>query len=203
MAKQRETQDFEDRLLAQIRGKEAGPLGYDSYINYSRGAPKPEKPVSEMTIGEVLQFQRKLLNSGMPSSAVGAYQIVSGTLRDSIRYLKLGPADKFDQDTQERIAREYLLRAKRPKGYSIDDYKEGKISKEDFAWSLSTEWASLPVLDERVRKTDDGGVKISRGQSFYRGVNINKSLFEGDELDKWDPFLASGAGEPKTDSEEN
>jgi len=201
MAAARETSSFEDKLLERIRGKEAGSLGYDSYINFSKGAPAPEKPVSEMTLSEVFQFQTKLLGAGMPSSAVGGYQIVRSTLRDAVHALKIDPFEKFTPELQERIAREYLLRKKRKKGYSIDDYMEGRISKEDFAWSLSTEWASLPVLDERVRHTDTGSVNISRGQSFYRGVNINKSLFKGPELDEWDAFLAQGQS-PETNEGE-
>ena len=203
MAGNREEADFEDKLLAKIRHKEAGSLGYDSYINFNYGAPKPPKPVSQMTFAEVFDFQSQLLRSGMPSSAVGGYQIIKKTLKGAMRSLGLKLDDTFDEDTQERIAREYLLRAKRKKGFSIDDYMEGKISKEDFAWSLSTEWASFPVLDERVRHTDSGPINISPGQSFYRGVGSNKALFKGNQLTEYSTFLDSGVSQEVIASDED
>jgi hypothetical protein len=170
-----EDEGFESVLLSQIRRREAGRWGYDSWAHRgsTRSPTAPVKPLTQLTVDEVLEWQR---NGG---SAAGGYQIIRTTLTSAKRFMGLTGAETFDRDMQDRIARDYLLRGKRR--VPIDKFLSGKATREAFANDLAREWAALPVVTPQVRKTKGGNINISPGQSFYRGVSTNKALFGVDE----------------------
>jgi muramidase (phage lysozyme) len=114
-------------------------------------------PLTKMTIAQVYQLQRDMLNSGKESSAVGRYQYVGGTLREMVQALRLDPnTTLFDEATQDKIAIADMRRR-----CGLDAWLSGKMSDEDFLNKLSKVWASIP-------NTTTGG-------SFYAGVGSNKA----------------------------
>lgn len=111
---------------------------------------------TNMSVGQVLDWQAQQLNKpGNVSSAVGKYQFVRSTLRGLVNELGIDPSTQFTPELQDKLATALLYRR------GLKDYEDGKISKEQFAYNLSQEFASLP--------------NPKTGRSFYDGDGINYS----------------------------
>lgn len=79
----------------------------------------------------------------------------------------------FSPDLQDRMGYHLLKR----RGYAA--FIAGKITRSEFGKRLAQEWASLPVLVPMK------GAKrlINRGQSYYAGDGVNKSLTKPEQLE--------------------
>ena len=181
-----EPSSFEEELLQFIRKLESRD-DYNSYFGKGTKAEKiqPPKPISEMTLGEVLEYQNMVRKAGGTSTAVGAYQIIQKTLKQLMRDMNLREDDVFDEALQDKMALKLLERR------GLEKFKSGKLSLEKFGENLAKEWASLPVLAPTKRR----GIEIQPGQSYYKGVGSNKSLVKSDELEKYKSLLALGMEE--------
>lgn len=101
------------------------------------------------------------------NKAVGMYQIQRDTALDMLRREGLESSKfKFDAAGQDKLF-ELLLKHRG----KIEDYKAGKISKEQFAKNLASVWAGLPAGEH--------------GKSMYQGVGGNKAHIT------WNQFLAA------------
>ncbi|GAA5665135.1 hypothetical protein Brsp07_03638 [Brucella sp. NBRC 14130] len=149
-------------LLDFIGGVEA-PRGYD--VIYGNNQDKLPKPITQMTLGELVDAQASFTKR-FKSSASGRYQFMRDTLQDLSRELGLRGTQIFDANLQDRLAYHLLKR----RGY--DDYVAGKITRTEFGKRLAQEWASLPVL----AATKGAHRDLKRGQSYYSGDALNKSL---------------------------
>ena len=118
----------------------------------------PKRPITTMTIGEVLDWQDSI-DKKYRSEAAGAPQILEDTLRGLWKEAGLQLSSLFDEKGQRKLA-EALLRRR-----GLIAYMEGKISTETFAKNLAHEWASLPLVS---------GPRKGRG--VYDGDGLNKSL---------------------------
>lgn len=116
----------------------------------------PSKPLTEMTVGEVMRVQES--NFGNNGGAAGAGQIKHGTFETLINNKVLSESDVFDEATQRR-AHEFLLNRR-----GLDKYRMGDISAEEFGNRLAKEYASFPVLTGE-----------DRGKSYYAGKADNKA----------------------------
>ena len=157
-----------DPLLSLIREKEARG---DYNIVYSgiRKADRPKKPITTMTVAEVLAWQDSI-DPKYQSEAAGAYQVMEDTLRQLVRSGAVDIAAKFDEQTQDEIAKILLDRR------GLSDYVTGRISTEKFANQIAMEWASMPVVTPVVRKIGKKTVTIQPGASYYDGDGLNRSL---------------------------
>ena len=135
----------------------------------SEGAPS-KAPLTDMTLQEVLNYQTQMIKSGKyPSSAVGKYQIIKGTLQDGIKALKLNLNDKFDEKMQDKLYEEWLIGKKRT---AVRDYISGKSDDLNAAMiDMAKEFASFPVpMDMK------GASRVVKaGESFYADVAGNKA----------------------------
>lgn len=112
--------------------------------------------LTNMTINQVLDWQKNYVRSGSPSSAAGRYQFLSTTLEGLKKEMHLTGNEKFDESMQDRLATRLLERR------GLNDFMSGKISQDQFMKNLSMEWASLPKDDS--------------GRSYYAGDGLNKAL---------------------------
>ncbi len=128
---------------------------------------RPAKPLTEMTIGEVLAWQDKI-DPHYPSEAAGRYQILEDTLRGLYEFVGLYPDDLFNEENQDELAIGLLRRR------GLFDYLDGRITAEKFANGIAKEWASLPCVS---------GPK--KGRSYYGGDGLNRALADVE------PFLAA------------
>lgn len=124
---------------------------------------RPPKPLTTMTISEVLAWQDSI-DARYQSEAAGRYQIMEDTLRgpDQRRALwneaGLTLSTVFSEGTQDKLATQLLKRR------GLMEYLDGKIDAVQFANNLAKEWASLPVVS---------GPK--KGRSHYAGDGLNKA----------------------------
>lgn len=143
-------------LLNVIGGAEA-PAGYNQVYGGIKGADRPPKALTSMTVNEVLAWQDSI-DSRYNSEAAGRYQIMEDTLRDQVRQGVVGGNELFNENTQDRLAENLMKRR------GLDDYRAGRISANTFANNLSKEWAGLPVAT---------GSKA--GKSYYDKYNGNSA----------------------------
>lgn len=129
---------------------------YESRGNYNvilGGETVPE--LTKMTLNQVHEYQRQMVQSGKESSAVGRYQYIRKTLRDTAAQMRLDPNTTiFDQKTQDAIAT-YTLRS-----IGLDRWLNGQLSDEDFLNNVAKIWAGIPN---------------TAGISAYQGVGSNKA----------------------------
>ena len=146
-------------LLGLIQSAEAGQAGFDSV--YSGRTVEPPKPVSTMTVAEVMDYQEKLRSSGSASTAVGAFQTIQDTLAGAVVDLGLQPDALFDETTQTQIAMHLMEKR------GLSSFLSGDLPAEDFIRNLSQEWAGLPGTD---------------GKSYYAGDGLNASTVQLQDL---------------------
>lgn len=152
------------KLLDFIGDIEA-PRGYGTI--YGNKQHQLKKPLTEMTLAEVQGAQGGWSKTN-GSSASGRYQFMKATLSGLRIELSLSGSQKFDADLQDRLGYHLLKR----RGYAA--YMNGSIDRAEFGKRLAQEWASLPVLES----CKGAHRQIMRGQSYYAGDGLNKSLVD-------------------------
>jgi muramidase (phage lysozyme) len=151
------------RHLLDFIGDIEAPRGYDTI--YGNNQAKLAKPVTRMSIAEVIALQPSW-TARFGSSATGRYQFMRATLQGLVTELRLTGAELLDRDMQDRLGFHLLKR----RGY--EQFVDGKINVVEFGKRLAQEWASLPVLAD----TRGAHREVKRGQSYYAGDGLNKSL---------------------------
>lgn len=114
---------------------------------------------TDMSIAEVLEWQRQFVEDGYPSNAVGRYQIIRPTLLGLVEELNLDTSQMFSPTLQDKLAIALMER----RG-SISFIKR-ELSVEEFAHNLSKEWAALPQV-----------TGSRSAESYYAGDGLNKAL---------------------------
>lgn len=127
----------DDAAVARSNGK--FDSGYDvTYQNNRFGTPS--KPVSQMTLDEVHQYQQQMLadpDNKAHSSAVGKYQIVGRTMRGLQREMGLDGSEVFSPELQDRMARRLI------EENGLKAYQAGKINPQQFQDGLAKQWDSI------------------------------------------------------------
>lgn len=141
-------------LIAQREAGTSGPAAYSVVYKNGKDLPPP-KPITEMTLNEVLEYQaagKKIADS--PAFPVGKYQIVRSTLLDLMNKMELSPEAKFTPELQESMAD--LLLARR-------GTKPSELRKE---------WEGLKgVSDEAIREAS--GTPSEKPVGLKRAGNID------------------------------
>jgi len=148
----------EDMIVSLIKRFEAGKAGYDSVWHGSKH-PLPKSPTA-MTICEVRDWQLRA-RKFQKSTAIGLYQIVGGTLRETIAKMGVDCDHLFDAKMQDRIGLALLY------GRGWAEFKAGKMTVQDFAYELAGEWAAFPAPYGK-----------HKGKSRHRGIAGNRHLIE-------------------------
>lgn len=159
------------RPLLSLIGKVESNDNYNAHFGNSQNS---KVKFTDMSIADVLKWQKDFVAEGSPSSAVGRYQIINGTLEGLVNQLGLNTDQKFDAPTQDAMAIALLERR------GSIAYVNQELSKEDFAANLAKEWAALPKV-----------VGSNPEQSYYAGDGLNKSRVAPQEvLNAIDPIEA-------------
>lgn len=143
--------------------KQGVSSGYDVVVWQASKIYPPVKPITTMTVFEVLNWQKEAITKtkqlyGNGYSAAGRYQVIRKTLQS----LDVNSDALFDKETQDVIGVMLLYR----RGW--DKWVKGELSTEVFADNLSKEWASLPYHTDR---------------SYYdKDVHGNRSLVSRKEV---------------------
>lgn len=159
---------LEDLMVRFVHRFEAPAKGYDA-VWHKNKHPLPRIP-TQMTVCEVRTWQLEAREI-QASTAIGAYQIVGGTFRETLEQLGLGCDVLFDKATQDMFGLALLYKRGWP------DFVEGTLPLEDFAYELAGEWAAFPAPYGK-----------NKGYSRHRGVAGNKHQVE---LPEFIEFLKS------------
>ena len=158
-------------LLDFIGNKES--RGYDDmWRPIIRAGKQPSKPLTQMTIQEILDWQESI-DSKFGSEAAGRYQILEDTLRGynnqrpqdapgNPLYARAGlsTSDLFSPINQDKLAAALI------EGRGLSRFLNGTITREEFANNLAAEWASLPLVSGP-----------NTGKSYYAGDSVgNQAL---------------------------
>lgn len=120
---------------------------------------------TDMTIDEVLAWQKEYVAIGAISNAVGKYQIISPTLEGLVRQLSLDRSTLFNEATQDKLAIALIERR------GAKDFAKNKLSAEQFAANLAQEWAALPRITGQ-----------NASSSYYASDGVNKAHISPKEI---------------------
>jgi muramidase (phage lysozyme) len=130
-----------------------GPLldliasGEGSYDSMYPSENYPE--VLKMSIDELVAFQKEKKKDGRASAAVGRYQMLHPDTYAENAGLKT--TEIFTPANQDKMAAAYIENKRGGK-----DWREGKISDEEFGYKLAAEWAALKQPNGVGRYDKDG-----------------------------------------------
>lgn len=124
--------------LLDLLGRAEG-AGYDTIVGYVRKEDYPSRPITTMTVDEVLAWQDSI-DPKYDSEASGRYQVIEDTLRGLKASGVVSGSELFNPATQDKIAVALL------KIRGLNRFLDGSINAEQFGDNLSFEWASLPIM---------------------------------------------------------
>jgi len=128
---------------AQAHGLQSGyDVTYD-YGHYSN----TDVPLTQMTLGQVIDLQDQMVANGSPSSVVGRYQFRQQNLMALQDQLGLDDSVLFTPELQDQMANALLNRR------GLEQFLAGNITETQFQTNLSDEWASIadPELNGNSR----------------------------------------------------
>ncbi|KEP71516.1 hypothetical protein DL1_00420 [Thioclava dalianensis] len=142
--------------ILDVIGRAEAPGGYDTV--YAGSKVRPSRPITTMTVSQVMDWQRSSIAAGSVSSAAGRYQIIYKTLRSLVSRGVLSAGELFNASAQDRAAHSLI------QGRGLSDYQSGNISAQQFGNNLAKEWAGLPVVSGS-----------NAGRSYYDGYAGNSA----------------------------
>ena len=168
--------------LLDFIGDIEAPEGYDTIFGNRQG--NLPVPLTHMTYGNIIDAQANWGNKTWvrsnwghktASSAAGRYQFMRATLQDIAKEVRsIDGKTIFSSGLQDRLGYYLLLR----RGYA--EFIAGKLNLVQFGRNLAQEWASFPVLSDTKGQHRD----VTRGQSFYAGDGLNKSLIKPEQVEQ-------------------
>ena len=198
------TQNSVTPLLDFIGNKES--KGYDDISGLVSQSRYPTRPLTEMTIQEVLDWQESI-DASQNSEASGRYQIMEDTLRGYNNDKTVGPGsplytrsglssgDLFSPVNQDKMATVLLEQR------GLTRFLNGTLTREQFANNLASEWASLPLVTGenagRSKYAGDtaGNRALTTVQEFLTAIDAVKAENNRyiNEALPGDPTITSGA----------
>jgi len=133
--------NYIDGYDAVNHGTGGGSTILGSNLNYKFEG----KRLRELTIGKVMELQKKIPGKDRSLFATGRYQIIPDTLRFAVGDAGLTKQDLYNEINQDKLGLTLIMGNKRP---PLRDYLLGKHSDIRAATlSFAQEWASLPDPD--------------------------------------------------------
>jgi muramidase (phage lysozyme) len=174
-------------ILDTINLAESARDGYEAIHSKVPQRDRPSKPLSSMTVQEVLDWQSRLIATGRvglgreyPSVAAGKYQFINETLQRMVDKGYANPNDLFNEQTQDNLAVGLMT-----EDGGLDSWLNGTMSNNQFGNRLAGIWAGLPNLS--------GALK---GKSTYGGDGENSARISegtliaaiGNTRSRWNEF---------------
>ncbi|GCE65702.1 hypothetical protein OMCYN_01648 [cyanobiont of Ornithocercus magnificus] len=132
--------------------------GYTAYGSGNSAAGDLDKPITSMTIGEVIERQKSEL------WAVGRYQFIPTTLLETLPYTGLSADDLFDERAQDIFA---LTRARLRVGMPGGDTAKGLVN----------EWRGLKFATAEEK---DEMLRIINAEPMLNPINLLPQLLESE-----------------------
>ncbi len=122
-------------LIGQAEG-----AGYDTIFGGISKSDYPPKPLTALTVNEVLAWQDSI-DSKYNSEASGRYQIIEDTLRGLKNNGIVSGGALYNSATQDVLAIALL------KSSGLNSFLNGTSTAEQFGNSIAEIWASFPIID--------------------------------------------------------
>ncbi|RCW85442.1 phage tail tape measure protein [Phyllobacterium bourgognense] len=181
-------------LIGAAEGTDKG-RGYNETLDYGRWTGGARN-LTSMTLTEILALQdsmrtpenRALYGNGKGSSALGRYQITSGTLRDVMSQLGLTGDRLFDENTQDEIARA-LIRRRGNNPDALRNEWEGLRRVDDS--TIREAYSGTPTAPQKLENTpaQQKAVDLVKQQDDAR-KGLNLSVQEGLDLAKFEQSIS-------------
>jgi peptidoglycan hydrolase-like protein with peptidoglycan-binding domain len=164
--------DLPPLLQSDVQGRVGSILDfisqYESRGRYDmRNGGTRDPRILDMTIAEILQYQRSAPWPNGESSAIGRYQYIPTTLRNTARQMGLDINNvKFDEDTQDQLAI-YTLR----QSCGLDQWLRsdgGERANTRFINGVAQIWSAIPQSNNRSAHRGIG--------SNRRGLDFSQAL---------------------------
>jgi len=149
-----------DVEFLNLMGNLEGPRGFATVSDLV--PTLPQRPITEMTLAEVLEYQRGIRSLGTVSSAAGRYQFIYPTLSELLERHDITHTLIFDGEVQTYLARVLMHRC----GFYERDTHLLVLGN-----CLAGVWAALPLVSGPLA-----------GESAYAGDGINRALVEPEIL---------------------
>jgi len=174
---------------------EGGTLkGYLADVNKTRYGGLT-KPLSQYTIGEVIQFQSHDESGVGRLHATGRFQIIKTTLIGNLKEAGLTNSDLYNPENQDKLAMSIL----HP---SVKNYIEKKVddTQENLnqaAYTIATTWSSVgvPYPTTRKVKNKDGTTKIVQvayDASYYGDNGVDKAAVKTADIQEILKYYRNG-----------
>ncbi|MEZ6876735.1 hypothetical protein [Enterobacter sp. KBR-315C3_2022] len=150
-------------------GKVESKNDYSAFNVHVTYEPHYKTKLTNMTIKEVMTSQEDDTSIGM--FATGRFQVVPKTLKDAVSKLNLDVNALYDEEMQDKIFNEYLIKFKRP---AIINYLEGNGSVEDAIYDWAKEFASAGVRKGKEISPSKTEFETNSDGSFVRDKKGNK-----------------------------
>ena len=143
------------------------PNGLKGYIQGKYGTPYTllKKNLSEITLGQLKQYQSRGRDSSGQLWATGRYQIIPSTLKGLQGNLGLPDSAKYDKTTQNKMGLQLLLNRSGIKNYITQVVPDTKANLEKASLGVAQIWSSVgvPYAMKGAKQ------QISKNQSYYAG----------------------------------
>lgn len=169
-----------DRALLSLIARGESSSGGDPYTSVYPNTSEPR--LTEMTLSQVQQYQRRRISQGFPSSAVGRYQFIQDTLTESIGYISVDPDKvRFTPMVQDALIIARLKRFRKYDTWLSTPTNDDVYLREQtgvFMLNLAREFASIPVPYQVTAR----GRTIQKGQSYYANDGLNRAHHDPDRF---------------------
>lgn len=145
-----------DTDFLNMMGNLEGPRGFGTISDFAPALP--DRDIRELSIEDVLIYQRQIRTMGTQSSAVGRYQFIYKTLLDIVSKNEISMEMIFDEEMQTYLARMLM---------SDCGFYDVDTDIDQLGNCLAGRWAALPLLSGP-----------GRGYSAYRGDGMNNHLID-------------------------
>jgi len=150
-------------LLDMISSGESPGGGYSAMF------PSESHPqILDMTIGEVIAFQKEKLKDGRRSAAIGRYQMLYPETYAAAAGLSL--QSKFSPENQDRMVIAYLK-----KNRKLDLWLQGKISDEAFSEQLAGEFGTFKSASGFVLPNNTGSIDFEKMKPVFNQIKQGSS----------------------------
>ena len=126
----------------------------DSVGGYTAMYPNESYPeILDMTINELIEFQREKLKDGRVSAAVGRYQMLYP--EDYAAAAKFPLTTKFTPENQDKMVIEYLKQERK-----LNEFLRGEITNEQFSEQLAREYGTFKSASGYVLPNNSGSINF-------------------------------------------
>ena len=150
-------------LLDLISSGESAGGGYSAMYP---GESHPQ--ILNMSVAEVIQFQKQKLKDGRKSAAIGRYQMLYPEKYAAAAGLPL--TTKFSPENQDKMAIAYLK-----KNRKLAEWDQGKISDEALSEELAREFGAFRSASGYVLPGNTGSIKFNKLKTVLQKIKSQPS----------------------------